>query len=255
MDRLVNGDAARWLSAEPGAAGRRDLEIHPTAVVGERVLLGDGSLIGPYAVLLGPCSVGDGNWIGPYVAIGTPAGSRRVSHGGWFAPQGKGVAVGERNVIREYVSIEQGTEGETVVGSGCFIMAYACVGHDVVLEDEVTITNAVHIGGHTRVGRGATLGLGAVIRQRIAIGAGAMVGMQAAVTRDVPPFALAVGAPARVKGANQVGLMRRGTPRRAILALDDLFRSHASHQWLDRLPECLPEDLLYEFERFRMSRT
>lgn len=201
--------------------------IHPTAVVGDGVVLGRDNVVGPHAVLVGPLRVGDGNWFGPGVVVGTPPEVRGVPHGTpWDAPgDGPGVRLGHRNVLREGTVVHQGWQQPTVVGDECFLMNKVYVAHDTVLGDGVTLASTVTMGGHVRVGAGANLGLGATVHQRRVIGAGAMVGMGSVVTRDVPPFALTYGNPARVRGANRVGMTRRGVDDETVAALAALYES------------------------------
>ena len=164
-------------------------------------------------MLTGPCRVGDRVWIGPHATIGTPPEIRGVPHpplGDAVDGNHPGVVIGADTVVREYVAVHHGIERTTEVGSGCFLMAYSHVPHDAWLGRGVTLSSGVHLGGHTWIGTGANLGLGATVHQRCTVGAYAMVGMQSAVTRSVPPFALAIGVPARVTGANRIGLERLG---------------------------------------------
>ncbi|WP_199423582.1 UDP-N-acetylglucosamine acyltransferase [Actinotalea solisilvae] len=186
--------------------------IHPTAVVGAGVELGTGNVVGPHVVLYGPLRIGDGNWIGPGVVIGTPPEVRGVEHGAQWEgpPAGTGVVIGSNNVIREQTMIHQGWKEQTVVGDDCFIMNKVYIAHDTVIGDGVTLASTVTMGGHVRLGDRANLGLGTVVHQRRVVGPGAMVGMGSVVTRDVPPFAKAFGNPARVQGANTVGMSRLG---------------------------------------------
>lgn len=186
--------------------------IHPTAVIGDDVELGEGNVVGPNAVLFGPLQIGDDNWIGPGVVIGTPPEVRGFEHVAQWesASLSRGVRIGNRNVVREQSLIHQGWKELTVVGDDCFLMNKVYVAHDTVLCDGVTLASTVTMGGHVHLGAHANVGLGAVVHQRRVIGPGAMVGMGSAVTRDVPPFALAYGNPARVRGANTVGMSRLG---------------------------------------------
>jgi UDP-N-acetylglucosamine acyltransferase len=204
--------------------------VHPTAVIGPGVQLGTGVVIAPYAVLSGPCRVGDDVWIGPHTAIGTPAQMRGGAHPEVAGPRlngdaGAGVVIGRDTVVREFVTIHQGVERATEVGADCFLMAYAHVPHDAWLGRGVTLSNSVQLGGHTWIGPGANIGLGAVVHQRSTIGAHAMVGMQSAVTKPVPPFSVAVGVPARVTGVNRVGIERLGIDGATADAWHELLRS------------------------------
>lgn len=185
--------------------------IHPTAVLGPGVELGERNVIGPYAVLCGPCRIGDDNWIGPHTAIGTPAEHRDGPHPGWDdEPVGDGVEIGSRNRVREFVSVHQGTHRATRIGDDCYLLARSHAGHDVRVDDHVTLSCGVQLGGHTHVWSHANLGLGALVHQRGRIGPGAMVGLGAAVRGEVPPFTVSVGNPARTVGINEVGLRKLG---------------------------------------------
>lgn len=221
--------------------------IHPTAVIGEGVELGDGNVIGPFAVVVGPTRIGDGNWIGPHVTIGTPGEDRAWPHAaGWSdAPTGEqevdghGVLIGDRNKLREYFSVHQGTWRTTTIGSDGFYLHNSHVAHDCLMGDGVTMTSNAVLGGHCEVWDGANLGLGAVVHQRVRIGPGAMVGMGAAVRREVGAFTIAVGVPARMTGINVVGLARRGVDEATAEAMGPWLRNEAGlpgDGLLDRLP-------------------
>lgn len=186
--------------------------IHPTAIIDHTVVIGDGNIIGPFAVLLGNLEVGNDNWIGPHTAIGTPAQMRGGPHvATWDGDvHPAGIAIGHRNVIREFSTIHSGTIDVTRVGNDCYFMTQAHVPHDAQIEDSVTLSNSAQLGGHTIVQQGANIGLGAVVHQRSLIGTRAMVGMGAVVTKEIPPFGMAYGSPARVRGANVIGMQRAG---------------------------------------------
>ncbi|HUP85269.1 MAG TPA: hypothetical protein VM143_06340 [Acidimicrobiales bacterium] len=185
-------------------------EIHPTAVVGSGVKLGSGNLVAAFAVLEGPLEIGDGNWFGPHCSIGTPAQWTGVLGNQLAGSVGNGVRIGHRNVIREYVTVHQGTDRVTTIEDETYLMAYAHVPHDAHICARSTLTNAAQLAGHTQVGWLANLGLGTVVHQRTVIGPYAMVGMQSVVTSHLPPAVVAFGSPARVRGVNRVGLERAG---------------------------------------------
>ncbi|AWB95898.1 UDP-N-acetylglucosamine acyltransferase [Agromyces badenianii] len=138
---------------------------------------------------------------------------------------GRGVTIGNRNVIREYAQIHQGWKSTTAVGDDAFIMNQVYVAHDCTLGDGVTLASSVLLAGHVTVGTNANLGLGTSVHQGRYIGASAMVGMSSVVTRDIPPFAKAYGSPARVVGANVVGMRRGGIVEEAVVALSALYES------------------------------
>lgn len=213
--------------------------IHPTAIIGDGVELGDDNVVGPYTVIVGPCRIGSGNWIGPHVSIGTPAEIRGGAHPvGWEGElDGPGVVIGDRCVIREFSSVHQGSHEVTRVGDEVLLLARSHVAHDCAVDDGVTMAAGVRLAGHTQVGAWATIGMGTVVHQRVRIGPGAMVGMGSAVRQDVPSFAIAVGNPARTSGVNTVGLSRRGVSDEVIEEFGQYFRGRAE------LPAGLPPEM------------
>ncbi|AYF98358.1 LbetaH domain-containing protein [Protaetiibacter intestinalis] len=185
--------------------------IHDSAVIGEGVRLGTGNVIGPFAVIGGGARLGDGNWVGAHAVIGAPPEVRGFEHrADWLDIADVGLRIGDGNVIREAAQIHAGWRGETVVGSRCFLMNQSYLAHDVQLADAVTLASGVALAGHVRVAFGANLGLGTNVHQGRAVGAYAMIGMGSVVTRDMPPFVIAHGSPARPRRVNRVGLERSG---------------------------------------------
>lgn len=191
--------------------------IHSTAVISGDVTLGEGNTVGPFVVITGPVTIGDDNWFGAGAVIGAPPELRSFEHP--RRPEdstGEGVRIGSRNVIREYAQVHQGWLAPTQLGDDLFVMNQAYIAHDCRLADRVTLTSSVLLAGHVEIGAGANLGMGASVHQRVRIGAGVMIGMGAVVTREIPPFAKAFGIPARVRGANTVGMERSGFSPAAI---------------------------------------
>lgn len=200
--------------------------IHPTAIIGDGVVLGDDNVIGPYTVIAGPCRIGNGNFIGPHVSIGGPAEYLGAPHlAGWDGEQaGPGVRIGDRNRIREFVTVNQGVTHETRVGDDCYLMGRAHLGHDTTLDNGVIVSSAVQLAGHVQVWSYANIGIGTVVHQRVLIGPGAMVGMGSAVRKNVGAFTIAVGNPARVTGVNTIGLNRRGCDDDAVEVLGPFLK-------------------------------
>lgn len=214
--------------------------IHPTAVVGDGVELGDDNVIGPYTVLVGPTTIGDGNWIGPHVTIGTPGESRGDAHPvGWDGELDgvHGVRIGNRNTVREYASVHQGTRRTTTLGDDCYLLRGSHAGHDVLLGNGVTLACGALLGGHTEVWSFANIGMNTVVHQFGRIGPGAMVGMGSAVRKEVGAFTITVGNPARTTGVNVVGLSRRGCDETTVAAFGDYVKGNAD------LPAGLPDEL------------
>ena len=196
--------------------------VHPTAVVSPGVELGAGVVVGPHAVLLGPCRIGAHSRIGAGCVVGGPPEITSArQNDAWDGDlEHHGVEIGERAVLREMVTVQQGSTRPTRIGAGSWLLTRAYVAHDGVLGEGVTLSAGVCLGGYAVVGDRATLGMNAVVHQRRAVGAGAMVGMAAVVTRDVPAWARSYGSPARTRGANVVGLRRCGVPDEEAAALD-----------------------------------
>lgn len=140
------------------------------------------------------------------VVIGEPPETRDPEKRATERP----IHVGDRTHIREYVVIHRGYDRDTTIGRDCYLMVGAHVSHDVHIEDWATIAHRVVLGGHVTVMRGANVGIGALVHQWVTIGAYAMVGMGAVVVDDVPPGCKVVGNPARIIGANTLGLERQG---------------------------------------------
>lgn len=131
--------------------------------------------------------------------------------------------IGSGNVFREYVTIHQGHYDITTVGDGCYIMNKVYLAHDCRIEDRVTMASSATLGGHVHVGAGANLGMNSTVHQRRVVGPGAMVGMSAVVSRDVPPFVKAFGSPCRVHGINAIGMQRSGHPQESVDFLDQSY--------------------------------
>ena len=206
--------------------------IHPLAFVDPRAELADDADVGPFCFVEAGAVVGAGTKLESHVSIrsNTTLGAGNViGHGAVLGgdPQDakyKGeptfLRIGDRNVIREYVTIHRATgEGNaTVVGDDNFIMAYSHLGHNVTVLDRVTIANAVQCAGHVTIEERATLGGMCGIHQFTRIGKVAMVGGLSKITRDVPPFMLVEG-PDQVHDINAIGLRRIGVTPESRLAL------------------------------------
>jgi len=219
-------------------------DIHPTAVLGPEVTLGDDVVVGPFAVLAGRTSIGSGVWIGPHTVLGTPAEIRGHHHGTpWSEVGGGALRIGDRSTLREHVTVHAGSVRETVVGPDCFLLDKSYVAHDCVLGARVTLSPSASLAGHVTLGDDVTVGMGALVHQRRAVGPGAMVGMGAVVTHDVAPYVTAYGTPARVRGANLVGMQRLGIPPEDVAWLTERHRTGqafpTSGTGLDAVPPSL----------------
>lgn len=220
-----------------------ECDIHPTAVIGDGVTIGNRVSIGPFAVLTGPLEIGDDCWIGASVTLGQPPEwIGKIHPPNWRAASPHlPIFIGARSTIREHSTVHHGGERPTIIGAGAFIMNRASIGHDVQIGPGCTIAPSTTFGGHTTLGEGVNLGINTVIHQRRVIGSKAMVGMGSVVTKDIPPFATVFGNPIALRGINRVGMERSGYSRDDIETVEKLYRDqHNSDLDIAQLSESDP---------------
>jgi len=196
------------------------VKIGPYAIIGENVELGEGTRVGPHAVIEGWTKIGKGNEIGVGAVIGAAPQDHKYTGARSF------VAIGDRNIIREYVTIHRSAtaEGVTSVGNDNYIMAFVHVAHDCKVGSNVNITNLVGLSGHIEVEDNAVLGGMSAYHQFVRVGAYAMVGGNCGIRMDIVPYAVATGEPLRIYGVNRVGLRRAGFKVEQQRLIKDAFR-------------------------------
>ena len=213
--------------------------IHPTAVIAPEAELGEGvevgaySMIGPgvvigantrigvHAVIQGPTRIGAENQVFPFASVGSAPQDKK------YKGEPTRLEVGDRNVIREFVTLNRGTtkdEGVTRIGDDNLFMAYSHVAHDCRVGSHCVFANTATLGGHVHVGDWVIMGGFSGVHQFCKIGAHAFIANNAAVTRDVPPYVMAVGQPAAAHSVNAEGLKRRGFTPQQIRNLRNAFR-------------------------------
>lgn len=247
----------------PTAVIHSGAQVHPTvqvgayAVIGERVKIGPGTVVGHHAIIDGWTEIGERNQIFPGAAIGLEP--QDLKYDGSLTL----VKIGNGNIIREYVTINRATRrGEmTQIGNDNLLMAYAHVGHNCTLENQVIIANSVALAGHVYIESTARLSGVLGVHQFVHIGRLAMVGGMSRIDRDVPPYMLVEGNPSRVRSLNQVGLQRAGIADleqgQVLRALKQAFRIlyrsgltlNAALAQLDSLGESEPVNHLRTFLR------
>jgi UDP-N-acetylglucosamine acyltransferase len=215
------------------------MSIDPRAVVDPSARIADDVTIGPYSVIGPDVEIGAGTWVGPHVVISGPTRIGRDNKLFQFSsigevPQDKkyhgehsSLVIGDRNVIREYCTLNRGTEdggGETRVGSDNWIMAYVHVAHDCQVGDHTVFANNATLAGHVSIGDYAILGGFTLVHQFTAIGAHAFTGMGSAISKDVPPYVMVSGSPASPYGLNSEGLKRRGFSSEARSAIKQAYK-------------------------------
>jgi UDP-N-acetylglucosamine acyltransferase len=198
-----------------------NVRIGPYSIIGADVEIGAGTAIGPHVVVMGPCKIGCDNRIYQFASVGeAPQDKKYQGEPTWLL-------VGDRNVIREYVTLNRGTDdgnGKTVIGSDNLFMAYSHVAHDCVVGDHAVFANAASLSGHVEVGNHAVLGGFTSVHQFTQIGSRSFCGLGSVVTQDIPPYSTAAGNRARVIGINKEGLKRKGFSADLIRALHKSFR-------------------------------
>ena len=206
---------------DPGAEIAEGVEVGPFAVIGPGVRIGAGSWIGPHAVVKGPTVLGRDTRVFQFASIGDAPQDRK------YAGEPTRLVVGDRNVFREFCSINRGTAGGravTRIADDCLFMAYSHVAHDCIVGSHCIMSNCTALAGHVELGDWVILSGYAGVHQFTKIGAHAFLANNAAVTRDVPPYLLVAGSPAEPKGINSEGLKRRGFDAAQIANIKNAYR-------------------------------
>lgn len=194
--------------------------VHPTAIIGKNVVLEDGVKVGPFCVVIGNVKIGQGTRLHSNVTIGYPAqvlGAKESS--------GK-IEIGKNCELREFVTIHASRylDGQTKIGDNCYIMNYSHVGHDCILENNVTLINNVNLGGHTYVERNVIIMANSATHQFCRIGKFTAIAPYGGTRQDLPPFSLFNEQPAKFAGLNVIGLRRAGISRESINAIKHLTK-------------------------------
>ncbi len=198
-----------------------DVSVGPYSIIGAEVEIGSNTSIGPHVVINGPTSIGKDNRIFQFSSIGEIPQDKK------FGGERSTLDIGDRNIIREFVSLNRGTAdgiGKTVIGSDNLFMAYSHVAHDCIVGNHTVFANAASLSGHVAVGDYTILGGFTSVHQFTQIGGKAFCGLGSVVVQDIPPFSTAAGNRARTIGINKEGLKRRGFSPELIRALHRSFR-------------------------------
>lgn len=231
---------------ENGARLGHGVEIGPFCVVGANVELGDGVVLKSHVVLAGDTSIGEGTVIFPFASIG------EVPQDLKFRGERVRLEIGARNRIREYVTMNPGTEGGggvTRVGNDGLFMAGTHVAHDCQIGDRVILVNNASVAGHCHLGDEVIVGGLSGVHQWVRIGRGAMIGAVTMVTADVVPYGLVQGPRGHLDGLNLVGLKRRGAGRSDIASLRALLSRLSQGSFRDTARARAAEENLSVMER------
>src|SRR5437868_8721709 len=215
-----------------------DVQIHPTAIVDPGTEIGSGTIVGPYCViganvvigancwlqhhvtLQGPLRAGIGNKFYAYCSIGQQTQDLK------YAGEPTYLEIGDENTFREFVTVNRSTKGEgkTRVGSRGNFLAYSHIGHDCEVGNEVVFSNNGTLAGHVEVGDNAVMGGLTAVHQFCRIGRFAITGGCSKIVQDVPPFMIADGNPAEIRGVNLIGLERKNYPPESVKLIKEAFR-------------------------------
>jgi len=229
---------------DPSAKIADDVSIGPFSVIGANVEIGSGTRVASHVVINGPTIIGKDNEIFQFASIGEKPQDLK------FDDEQTELIVGDRNRIREYVTLHRGTPGGgniTKVGNDNLLMASVHVAHDCIVGNNVILANATALAGHVIVEDYVILGGYTTVHQFTRIGAHAFTGFSTAIDRDVLPFFTVAGNRARAVGINKEGLKRRGFSPESVRALQDTFKllikSSCSHKVaLEKVDEIAQKD-------------
>jgi UDP-N-acetylglucosamine acyltransferase len=205
----------------PSAEIAADVEIGPFTVIGADVVIGAGTWVGPHVVINGPTRIGRDNKIFQFASLGDAPQDKK------YKGEPTRLEIGDRNVFREFVTVNRGTthdQGVTTIGSDNLLMAYVHVAHDCLLGDKIVMSNCATLGGHVQLGDWVIMGGLSAVHQHTKVGAHCFIANNAAVTRDVPPYIMAVGQPAEPHSVNSEGLKRRSFSADQILNIRRAYR-------------------------------
>ena len=205
---------------DPKAKLGAGVQVGPYAIIGADVELGDGSKVGHHATLEGPTKIGPRNEFFPYAAIGF------VTQDLKYAGEPTYLQIGGGNTFREFSTVHRGTapEEKTIIGDGNLFLAYSHIAHNCIVGNRTIFSNNATLAGHVIVGDHAVISGLSAVHQFCRIGAHSIIGGCAKIVQDVPPYLIADGNPAQLRGVNHVGLERRGFQEADIKALRRAYR-------------------------------
>ena len=214
---MIHPQAVIDQRAEIGA----DVDIGPFTVIGPEVVIGEGTWVGPHAVIQGPTRIGRHNKIFQFTSLGEVP--QDLKYGG----ERTTLEIGDRNVFREYCTVNRGTRGGggvTSIGNDNLFMAYVHIAHDCRIADHAVFANCASLAGHVEVGNYAVLGGFTGIHQFCRVGDHCMTGAATVAVQDIPPYVLTAGNSARPYGINVTGLKRRGFSAEGIHMLKRAYK-------------------------------
>ena len=206
----------------PGAQLGAGVQVGAYSIIGEHVVVGEGTWIGPHVVIEGHTRLGRDNRVFQFASVGAPPQDKK------YAGEPTRVEIGDRNTLREGVTVNRGTAedaGVTRIGDDNWLMGYVHVAHDCLIGSRTIMANYTGLAGHVEVGDWAILGGATVVHQFVRIGAHSFTSMGAYLAQDLPPYVMAAGNMAKPFGINSEGLRRRGFSADAITRIKRAYRT------------------------------
>ena len=199
----------------------KNVTIGPYCVIGPNVEIGEGTVVQSHVNITGNTTIGKNNQIYPFASIGNDPQDLK------YNGEKTLLEIGDYNKIREYVTINPGTEGgggKTKVGNNCLFMVSSHIAHDCIVGNNVILANNVPLGGHSHVDDNAIIGGNSAVQQFTRVGKFAMIGGMCGVVRDVIPYGIAHGNRSILQGLNLIGLRRKNIPNKEILSLSEAYK-------------------------------
>ena len=216
------------MAIDPSAIIHETAKIHKgatilaSAVVGANVEIGAGTVVDSHAVIAGPTKIGKNNHIYSFASIGGDPQDITYQDG-----QESNLVIGDDNLIREFCTINRGTEKEnslTRIGSNNMLMSYVHIAHDCQLGDHIIMSNNASLAGHVRISDWAILGGFVLVKQFCNIGRHTYAGMGSQINKDIPDYMVAAGVLPKIRSINIVGMKRRGFSASSIASIKRAFK-------------------------------
>ncbi len=225
---------------DPKANLHRSVKIGPFCVIGADVEIDQNTEVQSHVSIVGNTKIGKNNKIYPYASIGNDPQDLK------FQGEKTKLEIGNNNKIREYVTINPGTNGGgglTKVGNNCLFMVSAHIAHDCMVGDNVILANNVPLGGHAHIEDNVIIGGNSAVQQFTRVGRFAMIGGMCGVTRDIIPYGIAHGNRSILQGLNLIGLRRKNIPNQDIMILSEAYKEIFKNENLTENLNNLSNDL------------
>lgn len=216
---MIDKDA----KVDSSAKIHKNAKISAYAIIGANVEIGSGTIVGSHAVIQGPTKIGKNNHIYSFASIGGDPQDTTYAEG-----QESSLIIGDDNLIREFCTINRGTEKDksiTRVGSKNMLMAYVHIAHDCQIGNNIIMANNASLAGHVQINDWVVLGGFVLVKQFCMFGEHSYMGMGCQVNKDIPPYMLASGVQTKIRSINAEGMRRRGFTSNAIAAVKRAFKA------------------------------